>query len=318
MDRDVIDLLRAAAPAPGDWPHLDAVERRGRQIRRRRRTLAALAAGLVVALPLGALSMREAPDRRDDVVATVSPQASPYVHPGQGDRAFVPKTIHRDGRVVMPVTMPDGSVIEVSYPEKLAPATPFEASFRVGYELSGCCLGEIEVTPRDPGYEGFGDLVRTFPGADGRPVELRRRDALPEFAHNLVFDFGTWYAAAQVAEDTAAQADRLATLARSLRGEVGQNGFLVLRAASPLRLSPPVEGLKQTQPWLELRAGVRSIAITRTPSCGPKTPDISSSDPFQHLKMCRDGFFVNAGTYRDDRPFLQELVRSLHIKRVHG
>jgi hypothetical protein len=162
---------------------------------------------------------------------------------GAPDGRFVPPT-YRDGdRVVMPLTFPDGTRMEVAYPPELALA-----------ELGLVPYGSATLRGDSPHPDRGDDVGRDF---------LVRYGTLDPRPRSLVFAFGRWrlevydYAAG----DPAAMTDEeRRSFQRSLSGHETDDGFLVLEASPPLRLAaagehagPQLElGPPSAPPWLTL------------------------------------------------------------------
>lgn len=221
----------------------------------------------------------------------------------------------------MPVTLPDGRVIELSYPRELA-LERLRLSMAAWSAQPGCCQSDLDVAPRDgrSPNETFGPVVKTFPGNDGRPVALRqeRPSADLEGTHQyLVFEFGRWYVSLLVNDTNPLTDANLALWAKNLHADATENGYLRLRANPPLQLDrfkPGVDGPFRAD--LTLQAGDRIIEVARGFKCEFGTrPKIEAGQDQSTLSMCSGGYNIQANNLKsNDRAFLERLARSLHIR----
>jgi len=191
---------------------------------------------------------------RDGPPSVISEPPATTRHPGAAvaDR-FVPPTFRDGPERVMPVTLLDGRRLELRYPPDLEVA---ELGVRpdggidwpVRSDPFRCCGSVLQVryTTIDAVYRDA-EPITTYPGADGRPVAYYHgSDAgrTTPFDY-LVFEFGPWLVevpdiqAPGDFEDRKTEEER-ATWARSLRGSIDPDGYLVLNPVPPLALQ--VEG----------------------------------------------------------------------------
>lgn len=238
--------------------------RRGRRAR-----LAVSAAATAAAIVVVTLALTVGSDSK-----TVHVTAGGTASPSQGGRVenrFVPPTRAEGHRVVMPVLLPNGQRIELTYPRSLALARlgfnpEAEASWNARSIPKPCCDRTIlsnYMTLR----EAYGDAtpVTTFPGFDGRPVGLY--NGAPRGMPNtdyLVYRFGPWLVEVDVGSKRQTFGDAMteherAVWARSPVGDVSQDGFLRLKVRAPLenlRSSDNLIGAPRVaSPQVELIAG---------------------------------------------------------------
>jgi hypothetical protein len=311
VTNDLSDLFERAFPdGDGEYDRAD-VERRGRRLVRRRRTLTMLVSAGAVSAVLVTVGVAAGVIRRPngDPPAASQPTPSPAEEPA----AFVPRTRVEGDRTVLPVTFPDGTSAEVVYPAELRIA---ELGVRPkggwgtleGTEFDGCCardflFGYGSGTPEALATDR---ASKTFSGADGRPVHLV--PTVPGgLSDYLVFEVGPW----RVGVWASMADNRLATWAAHLRTQVGADGFPVLRADAPLRLTeagadgPPFaldfgapDGSRQLS--LELKTCVAAV---------------SEGNAAQGLSMCKPqwSMWVTAG---GDSRFVQHVASGIEIRNV--
>jgi hypothetical protein len=152
-------------------------------------------------------------------------------------QVFVPASSRKHGKVVMPVTFPDGTTAELRYRARLdlvrqgiRPYSSGSLAGRSGRDFAIYFGGAREF------LEGRAP-VATYVGRNDENVELwRARESGPEYY--LVFRFGSWWVLVWDGGGGAlmTEAERT-TWARSLQGRETEDGFLVLEAERPLRLA---------------------------------------------------------------------------------
>lgn len=155
------------------------------------------------------------------------PQSRKYV-------GFRPTSSVEDGKVVMPLAFVDGSKATVVASPKLG----LQETTAAVYTSGG--LGGIDRTIdfryRDGSAFMHKGPLETYEGVDGSEVELW--DPVPDMpagCPNLMFRFGDWFVGVRTCQDHLSDSEKR-TWARSLRGEVTDEGFLVLSAEPPLVL----------------------------------------------------------------------------------
>ncbi|MEX1263233.1 MAG: hypothetical protein WEE66_04735 [Actinomycetota bacterium] len=137
--------------------------------------------------------------------------------------AFVPSTYEEGGMIVLPITLPDGSTAEITYPPSLDIAGMGARPYWVG---CGHDFGFHHYDPYGAQYDG--EPLETFVGANGEPVSLWRGAKGTGGIDFLIFHFGPWTVDLyQYRNGVSPQPDREAC-AQNLRGEVTDDGWLVL------------------------------------------------------------------------------------------
>ena len=168
---------------------------------------------------------------------------------------FVPAT-HRDGnQVVMPLTFPDGTRAELTYPSELAIA-----------ELGVVPYGSATLNGDSP-HPGRSDEV-------GRDFLIRRGDAEPQ-PRSLEFAFGGWTVEVYDfgARNPAAMTRRERRSFRAaLGGRETGDGFLVLEARPPLRLAAAGE---HAGPALHFGTPGAKWVRLALEACGPRAESTS-------------------------------------------
>jgi hypothetical protein len=311
VTNDLSDLFERAFPAgTGEYDRAD-VERRGRRLVRRRRTLMVLVSAGVVAAVLVTVGVATGGILRPDSDPPVASQPTPSPTAERG--AFVPRTRIEGDRTVLPVTFPDGTRAEVVYPTELRIA---ELGVRPkggwgtleGTEFDGCCARDFLF-----GYgSGTPDALatdranKTFTGVDGRPVHLvpAVSGGLSDY---LVFQVGSW----RVGVWASMADDRLATWAAHLRTQVDADGFLVLRADAPLRLAEA--GVGGPPFALEFGApdGSRQLSV-ELKTCAAA---VSEGDAAHGLSVCKPQWSMWVTATGDSR-FVQEVASRIEIRDV--
>lgn len=171
----------------------------------------------------------------------VPEQPSDSVPPGTGeDPPFVPATTTSAGRTVLPLVFPDGTSIELSYPDNwdvTSDGLSIGGSGQVpGYGRDfDIRYAQVESLAEQYGWE----LLATYFDADGQPVPFYR---LPGVSIDyLAFQFGPWavlvYDYVDSRDGPRMTGEARQTWATALLGSVTDDGFLVLDAQPPLRLA---------------------------------------------------------------------------------
>jgi Tol biopolymer transport system component len=112
--------------------------------------------------------------------------------------------------------------------------------------------------------------VETYEGADGDAVEVWEPAPDTYLCPNLVYGFGEWFVGVRTCQADLSKAEK-ETWARSLRGRIAEDGFLVLGATSPLRLQ---ETGGHEGPELILGAGRANWIEIEPGRCDPeRVPD---------------------------------------------
>jgi hypothetical protein len=313
MDPDLIDRIRHAAHVPTDDAGLDMVAERVR--RRRRWRVAAQAMLVVVALllvPVGIVQLLSTSDPQPEIAERETPEYDP---PSVAN-VLVPDTYTEDGKVVMPVTFPDGTTAEFVYPRSLDLAS-LGARPHAGFELSGCCGGGVWL-PK--GGEAFfaehSELVDTVHSDDGQPVRLW---TVPSGdpgeggpVSYLVFKYGRWDVAIRVSlVASGVNKEQFAQWAQNLDGWVTDDGFLVLRPSPPLHLaSSDSPGTN----WLEFGSpDLPHLIATPDRSCTLSDPDYDFSGRIEAVQICQEHIQISA--YGSEQ-FVRGVGEGLELRNV--
>lgn len=172
---------------------------------------------------------------------------------------FYPQSHVEDGRTVMPLTFVDGSSAEVVAPPDLGiqemSASIYTAGGLVGVDRTmNFRFGE----PAGLVHEG---PLETYEAYDGRAVEVWKGTPGDWECPNLVFRFEDWYVGVRTCQRELSTREK-DQWARSLRGDVTEDGFLVLSADPPLVLQETgghegpelILGMDRAN-WIELEPG---------------------------------------------------------------
>lgn len=229
--------------------------------------------------------------------------------------SFVPAASRENGKIIMPVTFPDGTSAELSYPtgldlvrQGIRPYSSGSLPGRSGRDFKIYFGGAGEfLAGRDP--------VATYVGGDAGQVELwRARGSGAEYY--LVFRFGSWWVLVWdgAGGATMTEAERT-TWARSLQGRETEDGFLILEAERPLRLARFGD---HAGPELMLGAGAGNdvLLITGWWCDGTREhPDRSSGFASWCLpKPSQTAIAVHV--YSGDRGFVDAVLEDLEIRRI--
>jgi len=252
---------------------------------------------------------------------------------GDGDLVFVPATYREGGRVVLPLTFPDGTRAELVFPQELE-----IAELDVRLYNSGTLRGMSPTPGRDSVARDFviryGDLdevLRTwhgndtlpsilahYEGADGQPVgfwDVNWNDN----AHYLGFQFGRWTVLVYdyVGAGAMTEAERT-SWAANFSGRETDDGFLLLDGAGPLRLARVGE---HAGPELTFAAGKPNRALILFPGeCRPHSDQtrrvagklVSWNGGFANWCLS-DSMRIHA---EGSREFIGAVIRELEVRNV--
>jgi len=250
-------------------------------------------------------------------------------------REFVPPTYQESGKTVLPLVFPDGTTAELVYPTSLRIAQmglrPYRAGgfrnpFRDGRDFAIFYKGVPRV------WRAGGAPLATYETVTGSPAEYwDTADSWdPEDSlRHLILRLGSWYVAIW---DRGTLTERQLTLwARNLRATETKNGFLILEAKRPLRLTG--EGDK-AGPELMFEGGDPDRRIKNRPMlllfvnrCRDYSREGSAFKKVQMVNgrgIDRSSRFANF-CYQEanmvvhvggSERFVDRLVRSLKIRRV--
>ncbi|MFD0884040.1 hypothetical protein ACFQ08_05655, partial [Streptosporangium algeriense] len=223
-----------------------------------------------------------------------------------------PKPRRKGDREILDVVFPDGTKAEIGYPAELA-------------------LAELGVRPVHGGWlDGYFSLYRELtvpPGghdeiARGGPMirELAGRGTLwqpasPAEGQIMLFDFAPWYVALRDQKDGMTFEQRQ-LWAKNLRGEVRKDGYLVLKASSPVRLARAGQvfrgGLAGPRLWFGGFGGPL-VVVAPMPDCetagiGPIEADQGVSE-----SVCKNGIYVAAS---GERGVVERVIAGVRGKLV--
>lgn len=212
---------------------------------------------------------------------SLSPTATDGLEP-----AFPPPTRIEGDSVVMSLAFPDGTSAELWYePDLRLETLGIRRASSSGYLAPGghrCCGRTIVVRYGLP--EALGDIgnapVMSYEGVAQSVVELWPRageSGEPSAEYWLVYRFGAWTVGVWDGGYTTMTDEQRALWAKSLQGEVREDGYLVLRAAAPLTLadSSP-EGESPATPELQIGDTGRSYPGAVLVRLGPCSLDPES------------------------------------------
>ncbi|MFC9971507.1 hypothetical protein ACFVH6_11505 [Spirillospora sp. NPDC127200] len=316
---DLRDIADEAAPA-------DLYRRvlRTSRTRRRRRAAGALAtAAAVVAAGFGL--MPAAGERAAPPVRPAVPPSPTTVRPDKGPARFVPPADSTGGRTSLQLVLPDGTVAELSHPrgQRIA-ELGFEPRVRLLAPFDDqCCQAATRLT-------GSPRLLRTLPGADGKPVEIWRGVAPftadseePENGQALFARFGRWYLfiADQEPVGQDSRWRELGAFVRALDVHETAQGYLVVRGSRPVRFE--AAGAAGDAEWTgpELASfptderRPRRLRVARVKGCPPNGP-IPGSVSLPGWQLCKDGVAVRISSGDDDQDWVRRVRDGLRIERV--
>jgi hypothetical protein len=325
MAGDLTDLLRCSAADPIDGYDAADLERRGSRLRRRRqRTMVAGTAALVLTVSLFAAAAVRAwrsvsPSAPAAPAVSASAHTSPAVPSPAGtapaSRKFIPPTRTEAGNVVMPVTFIDGTTAEIVYPRDLDLAgrgvDPYGSGQLEVPPSESCCQRDFAFAYGEPfPLAASGAPLRVFPSADGRPVRLLRGHPVAGVDY-LVFEIGAWRLGVW---DGQMSDEQRALWSANLRGRVSTDGFPVLSATVPLRLTPLGESFG---PSLEFgRAEENGLQFSPTRTCPDVEPQLDVlPDGQSTLVLCRTEWSMSVNAV-GDRAFVQGVIDGLKVRNV--
>jgi hypothetical protein len=258
----------------------------------------------------------------EDVASRPQTGPSPSPSPSylQDDEWWAPPTYLEDGRIVMPVTFPDGTRAELVYPPELAledlsvyPDTFAEGGPRV-------CGASVSATRNDPHGEGnwfIGDgPIWEHARPDGLTVQLWK--ATPDHGGSyLVYRFGPWTVLVPCLAP--AKPEDLRLWAESLRGEETPDGLLLLSSTPPLLVNP-----WRNQHAATIRMSGKEIIVdlrTSSESCDAgHGRDRGAEDGVVQFCIQPQGgiyLYANGFTPAAER-FLRDLVEGLEVRNVRS
>ncbi len=317
MTEDITAVLRRAADRqirdydPGD------IERRGMRLRRTRQRATALVVGvLVLALSVSSITAVQAwRSQRPTAPAASTPAASSPGVNAPPRREFIPATRTENGYVIMPVTFLDGSTAEIVYPADLdlagMGAYPYGSGALYDPPIN-CCARDFSFAYGEPFLLApAGTLLKEYPGADGGSVRLLQGD--PSAADYLVFEIGEWRLGVwdKMSDETRAM------WSANLRGRVSADGFPVLTATPPVRLTQLGQSFG---PSLEFgHVDGNSVKFSPTRTCPPDyvEPRVEElPDGVSTPVLCRPEWSMRV-KIAGDRTFAERIINTLQVRNVH-
>jgi hypothetical protein len=265
---------------------------------RKRRWVGVTAVAVLIVVPIAVIlyGRSTSPPLPEAVTAVVPATSAPPTGP---PNVVVPRERGDGDTKTIKVTFPNGAAARVEYPAELGLAElgvrPYVGAtlslagtteeFRT---LAAPYRGEAEIAGNGPMIRRLAGDVTLWPGPPG----------VPSVGAVLLFRFGDWRIALQDERDGLTFEQRVAW-ARSLRGRVTADGFLVLSARPPLRLARPgeVRGGVVAGPQLWIGGGTGPLLVlTPTPDCERKalTPLIVKTRPDASGGVCRRGIHLAA------------------------
>lgn len=254
-----------------------------------------------------------------------SPTRATEEHTGPIPVAFYPSTYREGDRVVMPVTLVDGTTTEVLFREELKPH-----ELATYGEIAGG-LGRVDRSiyfhyGNASAFKGSGPLA-LYEGRGGAPVEEWEPPPDTFACPNLVFRFGDWFIGVRTCQDELSSEEK-AEWARRLVGHQTEDGFLVLEAIPPLMIAQAGEH-EGPQLWLQgPDRGSPFITLTPGPCAGPDEPaanqEIRVMPDGQRVSFarigktwyadwCEDGALY-VGVESPDRDYVQAAAEGLRVR----
>jgi hypothetical protein len=143
--------------------------------------------------------------------------------------AFVPPTVTENGTTLLPMVLPDGSQVEIAYPEALRLAElGLSPQTLVHSTQSNGCGWEPVIRLGSAGdvlYQGSNPVS---PPPEGGPAMWAGKGGSPYY---LVYEFGNWTVSVPCDQS---DFDGLESWSSGLRGHVTRDGFLVLDTSPPI------------------------------------------------------------------------------------
>ena len=317
MTEDIRAMLRRAADRKIREYDRGDIERRGRRLRstRQRRTAMAVSA-LVLALSVSSVSAIQAWRSQPPAAPAASTPAasSPGIN-APPRREFIPTTRTENGYVIMPVTFLDGSTAEIVYPADLdlagMGADPYGSGALYDPPLD-CCARDFLFAYGEPLLPApAGTLLKEYPGADGGTVRLLQGD--PSAANYLVFDIGEWRLGVwdDMSDETRAM------WSANVRGRVSADGFPVLSATPPVRLTQLGQAYGPSLEFGHLDGNSAKFSPART--CPPDYVEPRADElpgGVSTLVLCRPDWSMVVNII-GDRTFAERIINTLQVRNVH-
>lgn len=304
--RDLLDKETESFDLPAQIPP-DVLKRA--RLRRGLGTFKPIAAVLAaVLLPITALNVfaNDGSDRRDQISAPPQSESAPSSPP----QRFVPP-VSRDGETVhLTVLFPDGTTTQLTYDAPLR----FEelgisggtalVDFSDASDSRTPCLSELHVSFGDPKgsfYKGDKPVIVY----DETPTKAEVWHGVGGSRYALVLRIGAWV----VSSHCDAVPPNDATIVTNLLGRESEDGFLILEATEPLRLTGPTAPEGGSSLFFGREGKLVQIAPA---DCTPVAENRSGSvESFEGGAVwCLDDGMIHVTAY-GPRPFLHRLSRDL-------
>lgn len=243
--------------------------------------------------------------------------------------SFVPETYEEGGRIVMPVTFPDGTTAELAYPPELDLAAlhvqPYSSAYAPG-------VGRDFLVYDRPFEDVVGayeaaELLAEYDDGHGGTVGFWR---LPPDGLYLAFHFGSWTVLVyDYGEEGAQMSDEDRALwSTNFHGRDAEDGFLLLEAEPPLTLAKAGE---HAGPELEFwsRSDLLKGILLFPGKC---TPYREAEDGFDHIEMingravdrsndfaawCIPEASMTVHVYQEPREtFIDQVLEGLEVRSV--
>lgn len=214
----------------------------------------------------------------------------------------------KGGDEVLPVVFPDGTRAEVRYPAELnldeLGSRPFQGMWVDGRhrQLIAPYGGEVEITRGGEPIRNYAPNVTLWPRQAGA------------YGQVLLFSFDKWRLA-MYDRGQGLTFDQRVTVAENLKGEVTEEGYLVLSGGEGVRLANAGE-IERGEPvgpqlWFGGGAG-KTVMLAPTPTCGKEfRPPAEVEGRRQWSDMaCRGNVLVVASGPEE---FREEAVKSIRV-----
>lgn len=321
---DIRRLLRAEAEnidPPVDDGQAQVFDLARRRDRLRRfftagSALTVAGAGLVLSwLAFGGPSERSTMPTAGPTGASPSPQTSPAPSlPPTPPSWFIPSTYREGDKVVMPITFPDGTRMELLYPPPLNLAELGINPNTYGAMQGSGCGGNLLIRSFDAKgevFEGEQPIAVFETPAGGRAELWPGKESWP--GDWLVFQFGHWQVLVSCPVPRERALEGAEQWASALEGEETADGFLILTARDPLTVA---EGGDRSGPELFIEGATGHTLLVLAPAthCVDSEPERVEG----LVEWCIDGkstaLVVSAYAPGDDMDFIESVIDGLEVR----
>ncbi|GAA3116264.1 hypothetical protein [Streptosporangium carneum] len=284
-----------------------------------RRWIAVAVLAAIVAVPVVSLLVGRDPDPPSSLPAPAStPDAAPATSAAVVDapvNVLHPKPRRKGDRDVLDVVFPDGSKAEIDYPAELdlagqgvRPALGgwLEGYFSLFRQLTVPLGGAAEVAQGRP-------MIRRLAGRATLWQPMSRQEG-----QAVMFDFDPWHVTLRDHKDGMTYEQRL-LWAERLRGRTTKNGYLVLDAASPVRLAEPGQvfrgELAGPRLWFggAVERGEPVLVLAPAPRCDVEAigvPEIDQGPGFS-TETCENGVYMAAS---GERGSVERMIADVKVR----